>query len=214
MNRKFKFVIAILFLLLAAYVKLPAVEKSKEYHESWPAQSVELLEINNKFGEVKVINDGSGNLTIDVVITVEASGAMKAEELLNLVNVSFNQTGSSVSARTNMSDDFESRNKFSIDYEVNIPSDKNLNITNKYGNVFVNVLNANGIFDIQYGNFTANQLNAPEGRKIEMNLGYGKADIGSGNDIYATIQYSSINFGQLGDLTLNTKYTVINLEGI
>jgi len=210
MNRKFKLTVILLFIFLTAGINAFAVEKSKEYHESWPANSVESLEINNKFGDIKVVNDRGDVVTIDVVITVEAGNEIKAEELLSLIDVGFKKTGNTVRAVTDISN-FESRQKFSIDYAVNIPSDKNLKISNKYGDTFVNILNANGVFDISYGNFTANELNAPEGQETEINLGYCKADIGSANDISSTIQYSNINFGQIGDLTLNTKYTVINL---
>jgi hypothetical protein len=211
MNRKFKLTVILLFIFLAAVINTFAVEKSKEYHESWPVNSVESLEINNKFGDIKVVNDRVDLVTIDVVITVEAGNEINAEELLSLIDVDFNKTGSTVRAVTDISSDFESRQKFSINYEINIPSDKNLKIFNKYGDTFVNILNANGFFDISYGNFTANELNAPTLQKTEINLGYCKSDIGSANDISLTIQYSNINLGQIGDLTLNSKYTVISL---
>ena len=213
MKRKFKFFAGIAF-MLAATIGMQAFgqEKSKEYHESWPAGSVETLEISNKFGEVKVTNKGGNDVTVDVVVTVEAPNEKRADDLLGQINVSFSKTGNTVLAETHISRDFKSRQRFSIDYEVNIPSDKNLNITNKYGNTFVNVLNASGKFDIQYGNFTANELNTPSSGSVNLNLAYGKSDVETANDIIVTVQYSNMNFGQLKDLNLNSKYAVINLD--
>jgi hypothetical protein len=211
MKRKFRLVILILVVALTGIMQSSAEEAIKEYHESWAAAGVQLLEINNKFGEVKVMNNGGGNLTIDVVITVEALNKSKANELLGQISVRFNKIGRTVSAETIIGNDFKSRNDFSIDYNVNIPSDKDLDIFNKYGNIIVNVLNANGKFNLQYGNFTANELNTPSSGFMEVHIAYGKADISMSNDLNMEAKYSTINFGETGDLVLNSKYTVINL---
>ncbi len=189
-----------------------AEEKTKEYHESWAAGSVQTLEINNKFGEVKINNSNTGEVTIDVVVTVEAANEARANELLGQINVSFGKSGGRVKAETNIADDFKSRQKFSIDYEVNIPSDKNLDVANKYGNTIVGELNASGNFDIKYGNFTAGELNAPESGNMKVNLEYGKGDISMASDIELIVKYSTMNFGDIDDLAMDSKYTVINIS--
>lgn len=212
MKLKFKNlnVLLVLGLLLFA-TQVTAEEKTKEYNESWSARSVETLEIDNKFGEVKITNTGGSDVTIDVVVTVEAPNENKADELLSQINVKFGKSGNTVKAETVIDSDFKSRREFSIDYLVNIPSDKNLDIANKYGNTIVNVLNADGKFDIKYGNLTANELNAPSNGDMEINLGYGKADISSSNDLEVNVSYSTMNFGSADDLQLESRYTVINL---
>jgi len=201
-------------LALSVGIQVFAQEKTKEYHESWPVSDVETLDVNNRFGDVKVINKGGNDVTIDVVVTVEAANERRADELLGQIDVSFNKTGSTVFAETHISQGFKSRQRFSIDYEVNIPPDKNLNITNKYGNTFVNVLNASGKFDVQYGNFTANELNTPSSGSVNLELAYGKSGIETANDITVTVQYSNMTFGQVQDLYLNSKYAVINVEKV
>ena len=210
---KFK-LIAVLFVIgaLTTGIKAIAEEKTKEYNESWSASSVETLEIANKFGEVKVNNDGGSQITIDVVITVEAPNESKANDLLDQINVDFNKSGSTIKAETKITKNFKSRQKFSIDYTINVPSDKNLNISNKYGNTIVNELIANGNFNIQYGNFTANELNAPENGSMEINLAYGKANVSSASDLKVKVSYSSMNFGEIKNLKLESKYSVINIE--
>jgi len=213
MKSKFKF-FSFLFVLgiLSTGPKAIAEEKTKEYHESWTIKSVQAMEISNKFGEVKINNFGGDSVTIDVVITVEAPNEKRANELLGLINVNFRKTGGTVSAETDIANDFKSRQKFSIDYTVNIPSDKNLKVSNKYGNTILNELNASGAFNIQYGNFTANQLNAPSSESMNLVLAYGKADIGSSNDMDIEVKYSTMNIGGTGDLKVESRYSVLNVE--
>ena len=200
--------------LIFAGATAHAEEKQKKYREQWPVNSVQTLQINNRFGEVKVADKGGNQVTIDVVVTVEASNEQKAKELLDLINISFGKTGSTITAETQISRSFSSRQRFSIDYEVNIPPDKNLQITNKYGNTFVNVLNANGKFDIQYGNLTVNELDTRPGNSVDINLAYGKSNIQNAKDVSVTVQYSNMYFGTMNDLKLNSKYTVMNIDGV
>ncbi len=213
MKTKFKMLTTacIVFCMACFLPEASAVEETKEYHESWSAAGIQTLEISNKFGEVKITNEGGDAVTIDVVITVEAPNESKAKELLDQLNVRFGKSGRTLRAETRIDSEFKSRNDFSIDYVVNIPTRKNLNISNKYGNTLVNVLNADGIFDIQYGNFTASELNTPANGTMEINLAYGKADVSSSNDLNVEVKYSTMNFGQTGDLNLNSKYTVLSL---
>ncbi len=186
-----------------------AVEKTKKYHESWPVSSVETLDISNKFGEVKFKNDGGTEITIDVLVTVEASSDGKANELLNMIDVKFSKSGNVVKAVTSIENNFKSQRRFSIDYTVNVPADKNLRVSNKYGNVVVNKLTGTGEFDVQYGNITAVSL---KGASTRLKLAYGKGNINETGNLETNISYSNITMGETGDLRLNSKYSTVDLD--
>lgn len=189
-----------------------AIERTKKYNEQWPVNDVQTLRINNSFGNINITDKGGEYVTIDVVVTVEASNEKRANDILGQIDVRFGKTGSTVTAVTSISRNFSSRQRFSIDYEVNIPPGKNLQIENKYGNTFINELNVNGDFDIQYGNITINELNTPKQNTVSLRLKYGKSDIQNARDIAVSAQYSRINIGTLNDIKLNSKYNVLNIE--
>lgn len=213
MKSKFKFLTAIFVItILSTGFSSIAEEVTKEFNESWSASSVQTLEITNKFGEVKISHEGGDQVTIKVEVMVEAPTEKKANELLELISINFGKSGNTATAVTNIDNEFKSKQRFSIDYTVNIPADKNLNISNKYGNVILDKLFANGNFNIQYGNFTANELNAPENAKMNIFLAYGKSRIESANDLKVELNYSSMDFGGIDDLNLNSKYSVVNIE--
>ena len=60
-----------------------AEEKTKEFHESWPVSEVSTLQISNKFGEIKINNDGGSEVTIDVKVTVEAANEKRTNAQLD-----------------------------------------------------------------------------------------------------------------------------------
>ena len=210
--KTFKLFAALLVMSLLTSGWVKAEEKVKEYHESWAVSEVSTLEISNKFGEIKINNDGGSEVTIDVKITVEGANEKKTDELLNLIEVKFSKSGSTVSAETNIDSDFKSQKRFSIDYVVNIPSDKNLVIENKYGNTIVNKLTGNGDFEIKYGNFTASELLTPAGGNLSVELAYGNATIGKATDINVDVSYSPMTIDELNSLNMESKYSSLEVE--
>jgi hypothetical protein len=214
---KAKFNLFILLFTFACFLTSSGIEKKKEYHESWAVSEVQALRIVNKFGDVKIHNNGGNNVTIDVVITVDASTENRAERLLDQIDVSIKKSGSTLIAETEIDNDFKSQRDFSIDYEVNIPSDRELDISNKFGNTFVNELIARGAFDIGYGNLTAVTLNASSGEDLTLSLSYGKATVEKMGDAEIEIKYSKMNISEAGNLKVDSKYsvmTVVQLESI
>ncbi len=210
MKTKFRILtLLIVISILSVGKTVVAEEKTKELYEAWAAKSVQTLDITNKYGEVKVTNNRADSVTIAVTITVEARDEKRADDLLDKIEVEFKRSGSVAKAVTSIENNFKSHGKFSIDYEINIPSDMNLKIANKYGNTFVNKLTGNGDFNIQYGNFSANEL---IGESTRIELAYGDANIGSSGNIEAQVKYSPISFGEIKNLKLESKYSDITIE--
>lgn len=85
-------------------------------------------------------------------------------------------------------------------------------VSNKYGNTVLNKLNANGDFDIQYGNITANELVAPANGKMNIMLAYGKGNIETTGNLNIDISYSNISLGTINDLMLESKYSTIEFD--
>jgi hypothetical protein len=210
MKLTFKIIATLFFVgILSIGTTVFAEEVQKEYHETWKASNVESLWISNKFGNVKIKNDGGNEITIDVIVTVDARNKKRADELIKDINVSFSKNGAVVRATTKMECNCKGRHKFSINYVVNIPENKNLKIENKYGNTIVNKLTGNGDFNIQYGNFTANELT---GKKIRIALAYGNSTVSKAADLTVQVKYSPMNFNEIKNLKLQSKYSDITVD--
>ena len=210
MKTTFKLTTLLLIMILIGAGKTTlAIEKTKKYHESWPSAGVENVQISNKFGEVKFKNDGGSEITIDVLVKIEGNNERKVSELIDKIDVSFSKSGSTVKAETSIESNYNFNGNFSIDYVVNVPSEKNLAVENKYGNVVVNQLTGNGNFDVQYGSLTAVGL---KGINTKVLLAYGKAKIDETANIEMQIKYSNITMGETGNMRLDMKYSTADID--
>ncbi|MFA5328620.1 MAG: hypothetical protein WC384_12585 [Prolixibacteraceae bacterium] len=202
----------VLLILSTMLLSASGTEYTKQYKKGWLKGSVSDLRISNKFGEVKINDMGGDSVTIKVVITVEGQSESKARDVFNNIQISFGKSGGMASAETKFENDFHNKQSFSIDYLINIPKDKNLDINNKYGNVILNELNAKGNFDVSYGSITAGDMKAPSGSPIKLIVSYGKADLESINKANLEFKYSKLYGNEIGSLMLNTKYSTVNLH--
>lgn len=207
---KFKLTtVLFVFGILIAGITANAEEQTKEFYESWGVNSVQSLEIINKFGEVKVMNERADSVTIEVTVTVDARDEKKANALLEMIEVEFKKSGGALKALTSIENNFKNLKEFSIDYVVNIPSEKDLKISNKYGNTIISTLTGNGDFNIQYGNLSANEL---MGEKMKIHLAYGKSNVSAASDLEVEVSYSGMSFGEIGNLNLESKYSSLDIE--
>lgn len=213
MKSKFKLTIALL-LLSTLLVCAAGADYSKQIKKSWTKSSVSSLKITNKFGEVKINDTGGDSVTIKVVITIDNQSSSKAKELMDKIQIDFQKSGNQVIAETTIEDKFNNKGSFSIDYLVNIPKDRELDITNRYGNVVLNDLDAKGTFNVSYGSMSAGKLKAPSGNPIKIELNYGKADLESVNDANMEFKYSKLYADEIGKLVLDSKYCTVNIGNL
>ena len=176
-------------------------EYSKKFSQSWPASGIETLNISNKFGEVRVNNEGGTNITVEVVVSAEGSES-KAQRILEDISVGFRKEGTTAYAETQIREGFKSNSRFTIDYKVNVPSDKNLVISNKYGSTVINKVTGNAELNIAYGNLTANSLTGPS---TKLDLAYGNADVQSLAKAEVIIAYSKMILGTGTALKMDSK---------
>jgi hypothetical protein len=201
-----------LLLISTLCVNATGAEFTKQFSRGWTKSSVTALKINNRFGEVKINDMGGDSVTIKVVITVDNPSGTKAKELLDKIQVSFNKSGGLVSAETKIEENFRSKQSFSINYLINVPKDRELNITNRYGNVVVNELDAKGYFEVSYGSLTTGNIKSPAGNPLKIIVNYGKANLGTINEANLEFKYSKLYADEINRLVLDTKYSTVNLH--
>jgi len=211
MKSKFKLTIALLA-LSTMFVGAASADFTKQINKGWLRNGVTALEITNKFGEVKINDTGGDSVTIKVLITIDNPSESKAKDLMDKIHIDIRKSGGLVIAETQIEDDFRNNHSFSIDYLVNIPKDRDLNIINKYGNVIINELDAKGYFEISYGSMTAGKMKAPAGNPVRIIVNYGKADLESINDADMEFKYSKLIADEINHLTLDSKYCSVNLH--
>ncbi len=183
-----------------------------------------VLEINNKYGDV--IIKGWDRDSVSMVVTITALGKDQeaARRLLDRTEIHFTKVANGVEVITELSKsdgwmrDFWnelsgysqtiiSKDQLTIDFEVFMPSKMDLDLTNKYGDVFLSERAGRTRVDLSNGNLKAEEING----LTNLTLKFGNADIRSLKAAGVLLKSAELNLEQVQEIKLESNSSTINL---
>jgi hypothetical protein len=195
-------------------------ELTKEFHKEYKAASGTTLELDNRYGDIVVQNWNENRIVIDVKITLQLPNREKAEKLISYIDVQFEEGNDRISAKTVIDEKFNfsgwgsTGRRFSIDYAVNMPTEANLEVANKYGNTDIAELAGYFQADIKYGNLEATKLSRGNTKPLSrISLAYGKADLDEAGWLDINVRYSgAFDIEKCQALLVDSKYSKLNIK--
>ncbi len=219
------FLPAFLFLGLFTVITWQAIdaqtdEYQKEYNKEYDVNNNTQLEIQNKFGNVDIIDWNKNQISIKAVVKVWARNEDEADKLLDYINVEFSQEGDLVKAITDISNDMNrqfgfnmNNRKLEINYTVNMPASIPLTLGVKYGNAFINKITGTSNIDIKYGKLKANSIIHTSDKPLtEITLGYSEGTIDECQWLKMDLKYSKIQITKSKALLVVSKYSKVYVD--
>ncbi len=199
--------------LMVFSLGMSAQNPSKEIHEQYNANEISKLVVEAKYGQTNITDDGSNVVKVDVKITANTDNERKAQMLLDAITVKVNKSGSLLYVETEISSNKPRNSSFDITYDINIPKNKDIAASSKYGDLFVESLTGNGAFEIAYGNFRAGNLLTPEPVSIE--VAYGSASINQFKKASIELRYGSVKTSKSAEEAhIDSRYSQVQLDDI
>lgn len=203
----------ILFVLLFQLTSFASDEFKKEITEKYVASAGTHLTIKNKYGDIDIKNWAKDSIVVKATITVETFSEEKAESLFKNIDVKINYIGKSINAVTNISQKFKTGKKFSIDYEVFMPDYIKVDLTNRFGDIYIKTLTEKVNINLSYGNLKAEKFIYKEDKPVStINLSYAKANILECNRTKLTLKYSKVNIANSTALIVVSRYSKLRLD--
>lgn len=168
------------------------------------------VSLENIYGNIRVEKSADANVRFDVSIRVDCNTKFEAEAIFKRIEIKFRSEESGLYVETVIDED--TKNCFTVDYLIRIPIEKTLNITNSFGNVFVNNRSGKTNVDIQYGNFLAQRLDFGSTKPVGIiNVKFGDIIIDECDWLKICCDYGKVKVNRAEALMLKTKYSVLNI---
>jgi len=215
----------LLISLITASIAAVGQERvAKTYQKEFPLTDNSNVYLENRFGQMNIENWDKNSISITIEIKVDYPEGSKADRLVKAINIEFSQVGDNISAITSIDEDFmhswskifDSDSKdFSIDWEVKMPKQANLDINNKYGDIFINELTGKCKIELKYGNLKANRIIRDNNDPLSsLTIGYGNVSIDEVNWFKADIKYAKLNITKAKALVLVSKYSKVYIDQV
>lgn len=189
----------------------------RKYREEYTADENTLLKIKNKFGNINIEDWDKNQVIIEVVITAKTASEEKAKKIFNRITINISKEGNLISAITNIDEKINSAgSKFQIDYSLKVPQYIKLDLSNKFGDVFINDLSGKVNINVSYGTLMINKLFRDEETPLnEISLAYcTKASIAEVTKAKIDIKYSKIEIINSTKLVLYSKYSKVAIDNV
>lgn len=198
--------------------------KKKEINKSFDVGKNDILQVDNRYGNITVTHWSKSEVSIRVAIEVKARNDEKAQSILDRIEIRMEKRGNTVSAATSvkpLGENNRGNQSFTINYYVNMPAELTCDLTQKYGNIimpennkgkcdlYVKYGNLNGgnftgplNIDLQYGNMEISDVD-----NATLDLAYcGKAKVGNGSQLNIDSRYSKLYLGNVREMNVEAQY--------
>ena len=116
----------VLFCSVSGWAAKQESIKKKEINKSFNVGKNDILQVDNRYGNITVTHWSKSEVSIRVVIEAKARNDEKAQAIIDRVNIRMEKMGNTVSAVTSLrsqNGNGGSNESFTINYYVNMPSD-------------------------------------------------------------------------------------------
>ncbi len=215
--------IVTLAVLLATAMVLQAEDFTKTYKEKYTVDQGAVLAIQNKFGDVHCQIWDERAVSVTVTITVDASSQERADKVFDKIGVQLSGTPSRVSGVTTVGN--ISNGDFSIDYDIRMPRWMNLDLDNKFGEIYIDETDGTAKINLEYGAMDVRGLNSDQNvltvkfskceagyvKKGKLNIEYGEWDSERVDQFQVYSRFSEITIEEATGLTIDSQYDELNL---
>ncbi len=188
--------------------------KEKTIKKEYNVNSDALLKIDNSYGNLNITSWDKDIILIEVHIKTNGNNEEKVQDKLNEIRVNFEASSDMVYAKTIFNNNKSSwgwnwgkSNKVNmqINYTIKVPVKNNINLSNNYGNIYLDRIDGHAKISCDYGRLEIGELH---GRNNDLNFDYtSKSHISYINSGNIRADYSGFTIDKAGNLDINADYT-------
>ena len=225
--------IVISFLFIGNLLASELSEKTKSIQRVFSLNEESYAEIANKYGDIVIEHWDKDSIDFEIEIIARSEKQWNLEDMLDKIDVDFTSSASFVLAETKWSDNVSfftkkgydikqglgSEDKIEVNYVIRLPKWLPLEISNRFGNVFIGKHEGDLEVFVSYGDFRAREIK--KGKKIEVKYGKLKvksivyaniilggaksADIDEAEELIIESSSSEIEIAHVGNLNIRSK---------
>ena len=212
---KSKSLILSLLLIIGLSFSLSAQEARKEVTGNYNVSKDYTLGIDNKFGNIEIVNWDKNELDVVVEIKVEAKTQEKADKLLEKIAVDIIESGSSVDFITKIDiKNAGEKTKFEVNYTISAPAAMNVKLKQSFGSVFLQSITGDANIAIKHGSLKAKDLTNTSGESAKLDLAFSSCKVKSADALKVEIQHSDIEIGTVNDINGELAFSPLKVESL
>ncbi len=184
----------------------------KKIEKEFPADKNTEFFITHKYGDITFENWNEDKVFIEAIIIAKTDNQEKADKLFNKVDVVIKSNKNIIDVKS-VFNSKKIHSKIEIKFIVKIPNYLILDISNKFGSVFLNETSGKLNIHLAYGNLKARKLlNKSKENMNSIDIAFGEADINECYWLKLDAEYSTIEIEKVKSLIFDTRFSELEIE--
>jgi hypothetical protein len=204
------------FLSIDGFAMKEDFAKSKSINKSYQVGKNHELDIENKFGEVKITTWDKNEIVVNIIISIESNSEKETLKRLDNIDVRINEDSDKTSFETYFKNEKHKNNngksEMSIDYEVKMPKSNKLTLDNSFGAFIINDLDGQADITVKFGSARMGKLNNDENELLVEFSDPVEVDHFEKGKI--TVKYSKLKLNSSTQLNLDSEFSNSEIEGV
>lgn len=190
-------------------------EFTKSINKEFTIEADGEVRLSNQYGKIDIRTTSADKVTVDVQIVVNAKSESVAQDVFETISIDFENSSSYVMAKTNINTNKSwwgnswKNYDMQINYSVNVPETVELDVDNKYGDVYITELENDLSLEVDYGKFIVGSAH-----DIDLDSKYSSGKIEICRNLTADLAYVSegLEIDQCDAAEMDTKYSKIKIK--
>ncbi len=196
-------------LYFAGYAGEGRVTREKKLSRHYNVKPGDKLEIDNIYGQLHVNTWDKNEVTVDVTITCKAATDDRANSEIDRVNIRNSADDGKIKYKTIIGGRGDGGNSsLKIDYMINAPKRIAADLTDKYGDIYLDDLDGNLKLDLAYGGLSARAIN---GNQASLHIEYSNGTIGFVKNGVLNVSYSNLSIEKAEDVNIRNDYGKLDI---
>ena len=202
-------------LVLFIWMSIPALATDDNLYEKTISKEFTVnpdvkLVLKGRYGDMHLTTNKSNKVSITIHVSMETQNQKKGQDKLD--EIQFDISGNAKKVEALMKDFSGSFNKLDIDWEVSLPETAELELTEEFGDVYLNSISGKTDFTVKYGKLEVTEL---KNESNKVHLEFSKAKIGKSPYLDAYVRYSKgFELGEVKHLVMDSQYSTIDINSV
>lgn len=181
-------------------------DRDKKITRQYSVAINDRLNLENEYGKITVNTWDKNEVSVEMSIGASAKTDTKAQDMLDDVTLSETKAGGAIYLKTiyRTSNIRSGKQSLHVDYQLMIPAWLNINIVNKFGNVYLPNLTGAVQLQMNYGNIKAGKITGNRDNRIEVS--FGSANIDELDNAFVESKYSKLNIDKVGKAEIQNAF--------
>ena len=182
---------------------------TKEKNKEFPSSEFSRVEIDNKHGDVSFTAWSKDSIRIDALVTVKAQDSEAGKKIMDFITLETIENNERIRFRTVFSDEFYSPHPFSIRYEVYLPANHEMKITNRFGNIDIASATGRMEIDLEHGDFKQTGMGVVD--ELKGRFAFADVQIGSFRNANIELNNAGLTLDDAENAEIKGKYCQIDI---